>query len=163
MKKAIIVDLDSTLADNDHRQHYIADFYSDDGTDNDVPESKKADWDSFNAEIPNDTLNEWCYSILSLFYQQGVDILVVTGRGEDVRKTTEQWLLLNDLVPYDKMFMRERTDFRASVVYKREVLENEILGKYDVLFALDDDLTVCNMYYEMGIPTLKVIRPEDSK
>lgn len=160
MRKAIIVDLDSTLVNNDHRHHYIADFYSDDGTDNHVPESKKERWAKFNAEIPNDTLNEWCAEIMKMLDKKFF-ILIITGRGEDVRKATQKWLVKH-LVYFDEMFMRDRRDFRASMVYKREVLEDNVLLKYDILFALDDDLTVCNMYYELGIPTLKVIRPEDN-
>ena len=64
--RAIIIDLDGTMADNSHRVHHV--------------KKEKKDWALFNANIPHDKLNAWCYEIFYAFAQMGYAAVFVTGR-----------------------------------------------------------------------------------
>jgi uncharacterized HAD superfamily protein len=82
-QKAIIVDLDGTLADCEHRKKFI--------------EGAKKDWKSFlkDENIIQDKLNLWCASIISNF-KSSHKIILVTGRNEFTRAITEEWLATYD-------------------------------------------------------------------
>jgi hypothetical protein len=62
---------------------------------------------------------------------KGREIFVVTGRDEVCRKITEDWLELYG-IEYDRLIMRPK-DFRKDTLIKREIYENEIVGKYNLL------------------------------
>ena len=70
MKKIILCDIDGTIANNDHRQHFL--------------EGKK-DWDGFFSELIN---NEPIFPIINKVieeYKAGKDIVFLTGRLEKYR------------------------------------------------------------------------------
>ncbi|MES2409017.1 MAG: hypothetical protein V4509_01810 [Patescibacteria group bacterium] len=47
-------------------------------------------------------------------------------------------------------------DNRPAHEVKREIYMNEIAGKYEILFAIDSDERVCEMWKSLGITTLQV-------
>ncbi len=156
MYDAIIIDLDSTLVNNDHRQHYIIDFF-DDNLSNKILKDKEKDWISFNAEIPNDTINNWCDEIINNFTLRDYIVFIVTERYENVRTSTTEWLNKH-AVYFDEIFMRPINDYRQSAVYKSDVVKKHIIGKYNIVFAIDDEPSVVKMYHELGITSLQVIK-----
>lgn len=154
--RAIIVDLDSTLANNDHRQKYLDWFYSG----NSVMSEAEA-WDKFNAGIPEDIPNKWCERIISAFSKTH-KIIILTGRGEDVRKTTAAWLY-KFLMPCHEMYMRDPSEYGDdSLEYKTRNLE-VIMEQYKVELAIDDEKRICKMFHEYGIPTLNVMTDQNIK
>ena len=77
MKKIILRDIDGTIANNDHRQHFL--------------EGKK-DWDGFFLELIN---YEPIFPIINKVieeYKAGKDIVFLTGRPEKYRYSTSLWL-----------------------------------------------------------------------
>ena len=73
MKNIILCDIDGTVANNDHRQHFL--------------EGKK-DWDGFFDALDKD---EPIYPIINKIVkeqQYGKDIIFLTGRPERYRNTT---------------------------------------------------------------------------
>tara|TARA_B000000565_G_scaffold250158_1_gene222338 strand:+ start:676 stop:1383 length:708 start_codon:yes stop_codon:yes gene_type:complete len=92
-KNLIICDLDGTIANIEHRLHYI--------------KGPKKDWPSFNKACVHDTVNKDVREILWNMYDAGrkngerpTDLQKVSdrfiyffsGRSEAVRKETEEWL-----------------------------------------------------------------------
>src|SRR4051812_414476 len=116
-KQAIIVDIDGTLANCDHRRHFV------DGS------MGKKDWIAFYEAMAQDTTNEWCHEIIRKFYKESrrhehgcpspdkIYILLVSGRPEEYRYLTNKWLhensyfspFLDDTTGgyYEKVFMRK--------------------------------------------------------
>jgi 2-hydroxy-3-keto-5-methylthiopentenyl-1-phosphate phosphatase len=86
-KEAIIVDIDGTLANCDHRRHFV------DGT------HGKQDWKSFYDGMETDTVNKWCKFIIDScvddFAYMEKYVLLVSGRPEKYRKITLNWLEKN--------------------------------------------------------------------
>ncbi len=61
-----------------------------------------------------------------------------------------------DGVEYNMLFMRPKDDYRKDTIVKREIYQNEIEGKFNVLAVYDDRLQVLDMWYEQGIFTFNV-------
>jgi uncharacterized HAD superfamily protein len=138
-QKAIICDLDGTLADIRIRLKHL--------------EGKKKDWKSFNKTIETDALHEWCREILVRF-QQDHKIIIVSGRTDDLKKQTVEWLK-RYAVPFDYLFMRKSNDFRPDNLIKLEIFEKEIRDKFSVLFVLDDRQKVVDMWRAEGLVVLQ--------
>jgi uncharacterized HAD superfamily protein len=143
MKQAICVDLDGTLCDMSHRLHFIKGI-------------GKKDWKSFDQHMAEDTLNAWCYKIVDLFSKAGIRVIYVTGRSDAYRETTLAWLVQNKC-PIDALFMRAAKDNREDTIVKKEIYENEIQGKYDVLFCVEDRASVTKMWRSLGLVCLQCV------
>lgn len=138
--KSIIIDLDGTLCDNRHRLHYI--------------EKKPKDWNAYNAHMSEDSVNEWCEILIRAFCRDGFDILAVTGRDTSACEVTGNWYI-DKWLPIDRLFMRQVNDHRPDYVIKEEILKNEILPFWEVVFAIDDRQQVIDMWRRNGIVALQ--------
>ena len=131
----IIADIDSTLCVNLTGRS----FYTD-------------DW---KEKLIYDTPLAGPISILRAQKMTGTcDILIVTGRKDEGRTQTEEWLKTYN-VPYDRLFMRGQNDYTKSDVFKENILNNIILPKYNVLFVLEDDNKCVQMYRRNGLICLQ--------
>lgn len=154
---AIIVDMDGTYADVEHRRK--------------LKENGKIDWSVFGDEklMEKDGVNQWCHEIINgLWLKPNLAFLFVTGRMEKYRRVTEFWLFdramemvqtapvyNNTHRPGRHLFMRADNDFRSDTEVKLEIYNKHIKDYYDVLFALDDRPSVCRMWREQGITVLQ--------
>ena len=149
--KAVIIDLDGTLIDNSARA--LAHL-----------ERSKANinnpgirWDEFFAGSELiDRPNNWCAELTYSLFFDGYKIIFLTGR-QDTEITgaaTRMWLdrWFPDLV-FD-LYMRKAKDFRKNEEIKYDLLVNEIIPKYNVLFAIDDMKANIDMLRKLGIPAL---------
>lgn len=136
MPKAVIFDIDGTIANNDERQKILKDNVH--------------DWQNFFNEMGNDTVNKAISEIYNIIKKtKKYKMLIVTGRPETYRKITEQWLIWNR-VEYDNLYMRSENDCRSDVDVKREILQ-KIREQYDVSFVFDDRTSVVKMWREEGL------------
>lgn len=140
LKKAIIVDLDGTLCDVDHRVEFVKK----------IP----IDWKKFNDRMGADKVNFWCQQIIDAMGSSGYETLFVTGRGEDYRKLTEDWLIRHH-IKYNELYMRPANDMREDAEIKEELYKKYIKGKYVVLFVIDDRLSVVRRWRELGLVCLQ--------
>jgi hypothetical protein len=136
---AIIVDLDGTLCNNDHRRHLI--------------EGTPKDWDWFNRLCYKDTVNEWCAELIARFADTH-EILFVSGRNEAYRDLTVRWLDENGFC-CPSLFMRQNNDFRKDSEVKQEIYNTHIKGKFNVLFCVDDRKQVVDMWRANGLVCLQ--------
>lgn len=136
--KLILTDLDGTLADISHRQHFL--------------EIKPRNWTAFlkaeekMKDLPfNDVI--W---LINLLYTLGNTVLVATARSEDERPESEKWLKKHGVL-YHEMYMRESNDYRDDSIVKKEMLE-KIENKYGTPFMVFDDRDrVVDMWRKNGI------------
>ena len=77
MSKIVLCDIDGTVANNDHRQHYL--------------EGKK-DWDGFFSELINDSPIKHVIKRINQEVLNGNEIIFITGRPERYRYSTNFWL-----------------------------------------------------------------------
>lgn len=181
--RAILVDIDGILANCEHRRHFVDledragyDQLWDQGTDghwyHKFTDAKwKPDWKSFNEQMVNDTPNEWCVEIIDAFERQQIihvyneswtnyedfQFLFVTGREKCFQKITMnqiyKWTDLSD--NQFKLFMRPAKDHRPDTEIKREIYENHIRDKYEVIFCLDDRQSVVDLWRSLGLICLQ--------
>ncbi len=135
--KAIIVDMDGTLADCRHRRQH----------------AEKGDFKAFYKRMGDDIVNYWCRRIIEKFNDTH-SILIVSGRPREYQGVTEAWLISN-MVHYHDLFMRETGDYRDDTVVKEEIFRENIEKNYDVDFVLDDRAKVVKMWRNLGLTCLQ--------
>lgn len=139
-QKAILVDLDGTLADIEHRVHFVT--------------KTKPDWKSFYADIPKDSLHLWCQELIEAMNSRGYKVIFVTGREEYTRSDSQAWLDRHNLsgIP---LLMRSKGDTREDAMVKKDIYFRDIRPFYEVLFVVDDRRSVVEMWREIGLVCLQ--------
>jgi len=133
----ICFDIDGTLADVSHRVHFWR--------------QKPKNWNMFKSEMVNDAPIEQIVTIARTMAFAGHTVILCTGRSEDTRKWTEEWLFQHD-VKFAKLYMRAEKDFRGDDIVKLELLNqivNDFGKKPDIVF--DDRPRVVKMWRENGV------------
>lgn len=83
-------------------------------------------------------------------------IILLTSRQTKVQNQTIQWLgTWITFVPSMHLYMREVGDERPTGEFKRGILRDKILPRYDVIFAVDDDASVIDEYRRLGVNCLE--------
>jgi len=137
---AIICDMDNTLSNADHREHFL--------------QGEKKNWRGFFEAMDKDPLNGWCRRLITTIQSDGIDLIICSGRPDDYRMKTSKWLTEHQITP-DQLFMRARGDFRRDDITKEVILDFEILTRNTVLFAVDDRDQVVKMLRKRGIVCLQ--------
>ena len=141
MNKTIIFDIDGTLANCNHRRHFV--------------EGKKKDFDSFYACMGVDTPDKEVINLSRLYYADNWNIIICTGRPESYRKITEEWLNSYD-VAYDRLYMRSE-DMKYDPDYAvKQLMLKEIQKEHQVYIAVDDRQQVVDMWRRNGILCFQV-------
>ncbi|MFI6685229.1 hypothetical protein [Streptomyces sp. NPDC050485] len=133
-----VFDLDGTLADSAHRQHFL--------------ERKPRDWDAFFDAAPTDPpLAEGVR--LCLKAAQECEVVYLTGRPERCREDTVAWLAGQGL-PAGRIHMRRNDDRRPARTTKLEVLRGLGRGR-EVRMLVDDDELVCDAAEQAGFRVVR--------
>jgi predicted kinase len=132
LPKAIICDLDGTLAFLGNRNPYDA------------------------AKAESDTLNKPIADMLKTYHDLGYRILLVSGRSETHREPTVRWLEKHQIA-YEVLLMRAAKDSRKDSIVKREIYDQHIALHYNIAFILDDRNQVVDMWRkDLKLPCLQV-------
>jgi hydroxymethylpyrimidine pyrophosphatase-like HAD family hydrolase len=140
-RKAIIVDLDGTLANDLWRRHAY--------------HHPNKDWDEINAMCKYDQPFLWCKEIVKAMAAQNYHIIFLTARNCSARVNTEAWINLNVDINSYSLIMREENDRREDWVTKEDLFKRMVLPEYDVLFCLEDKQTVTDMWRRIGLTCLQ--------
>ena len=143
--KAIIVDLDGTLCNCEHRLHLV----------------KEKKWDEFHAACKFDEPNEWCKDLV-IRYMRDHQIIFLTGRHESARGLTEKWLKQHLKLEDSEyvLHMRPDRDWRPNTAFKEEIYNEFIKDYWDVVFAIEDRDRVIKMWRRLGLVALQCARDE---
>jgi predicted kinase len=145
----IIFDIDGTLADVEHRRHFLS--------------GAKPAWGAFFDEMVNDPpLRDVCLlaELLGdhpLVNQGAIKLFLFSGRPETHRKETEDWLLKHARSYFQKaeaLLMRGEGDYRADTIVKKEMLRNIQAQGYEVRLVVDDRPSVVEMWKAEGLTVL---------
>ncbi len=137
-EECIIVDIDGTLAHiSDGRSPYDA------------------------SRAMNDLLDDAVSLITAMMYNHGYKVIILTGRNEEHREITEQWLEANN-VQYDELYTRLNTDVNEKgglledSLVKERLYRTHVEPRFNVKFVLDDRNRVVNKWRELGLKCLQV-------
>ena len=138
LPKAVIFDIDGTLADNSHRSPYMLDT------------------------CDKDTVIQFTLNMLNVYKNSGYKIIIVSGRhsgkSADIncyRDKTVQWLNDNN-IHYDEFFMRPAGCFDKDDDLKQNIFFDYIAPKYNVELAVDDRDRVVEMWRRIGVNCAQV-------
>ena len=147
----VVFDLDGTLADITHRLNYI--------------QHKPKNYKAFHAACVNDAPIEEIIEVFDLLYSDEIiahkhhDVVICSGRSDEVREQTEAWLRENTGAMYFDLKMRKAGDYRKDCMVKEEMLQ-EIIEEYgqkpDLVF--DDRQQVVDMWRSHGIRVAQVAK-----
>ena len=135
---AIVVDLDGTLFDHDHR----IDF------------AKSKDWEGYHSRLGLDETHTdvlWLLKVVPNYVQ----IVFCTGRPEKWRAATISHMRKHDIIIPDELLMRPDNDFSKDSILKPALLEGFFGGKQatldNVKFVLDDRDSVVEAWRNYGL------------
>lgn len=98
-------------------------------------------------------------SLLRNLYVSGFKIVLASGRKEDSRKVTSEWLEDHHIY-YDKLILREDDDNRPDGEVKMEMLYRQIAPFYCVVGWFDDRITVSREIAKSGVQLYRVCNPD---
>lgn len=137
MTRIVIVDLDGTLFNNDHRIPLITG----------MPKR----WDKYHDACTEDVVNDWCLRLVQSL-SKSCDIVFITGRPDNYRAKTEN--LLRDIhIDEYTLYMKPAGDHRTDFEFKAAIYDTHLKDK-EVLFALDDRKRTADMWRAKNITCL---------
>lgn len=131
MDKAIIVDIDGTIATRVNRDPF--------------------EYDKVIDDAPKDNVIQ----IISSMWKSGHKVIFVTARDDSCRLQTLIWLK-RWCPPFTEVHMRKTGDVRDDAIVKREIYESLIKPEYNVVAVFDDRQKVVDMWREIGLTCLQV-------
>ncbi|MGW7368710.1 phosphatase domain-containing protein [Streptomyces sp. NPDC054841] len=133
-----VFDLDGTIAETGHRQHFL--------------ERRPRDWDAFFAAAPDDTpLVEGVRMAAEAAGE--CEVMYLTGRPERCRAATLDWLERHGL-PTGRVWMRRNDDRRPARTTKLEILRR-LGGGREIRMLVDDDELVCDAAERAGFRVVR--------
>ena len=140
-KGYVLCDIDGTLADCRHREHYL--------------QQEPKDWQGFFACMSDDTVYQNIRMHVGALAQAGYDVFCVSGRPETYRAETETWLERNDMAWVHTVFMRQAGDHRPDVQVKRDMLTRYWQDTSQIHCVYDDRAEVIeHVWLQAGIPVV---------
>ena len=140
-KKAVIIDIDGTLANIGNSLHILA--------------AEVTDYDEWMRATVKSPPNAWCVTLIDAMWAQGYEIVFVTGRNSKYKDATKKWLDRNINIRNYKLIMRPNEDFRPDDVVKEDLYNNEVKKSYDILFVVDDRKRVVDTWRRLGLTCLQ--------
>lgn len=136
-QKAILCDLDGSIADITHRSPYDA------------------------SKCLDDTPKQYIVNLVKMYYDTGHKIIFCSGREDKFKDLTIQWL--NKTLPASmdyELFMRPSGNFEKDSIIKENIFRAHIQNKYFVETVLDDRLQVCRLWHNLGLNLLRIGDPD---
>lgn len=138
LPQALVCDLDGTLALYEHMNH-------------------RGHYDASNCYL--DDVNMPVREVL-LRFAGDTNIIYLTGREEIYREATAKFLE-DRHCPSGQLLMRPKGDTRKDTITKMELFDQNVRGRFNVLFCLEDRPRVVRMWRKLGLTTLTVGGLED--
>lgn len=126
LPEAVIFDLDGTLALMNKRSPF--------------------DWNRVDEDDVNDIVVEQ----LKFQKSMGRKIIIVSGRDGAALVKTKEWLEFYE-IPYDFLYLKAKDDNRKDSIVKKEIYNNLIKDKYNVICAYDDRDQSVDVHYKNNI------------
>ena len=134
-RPAILVDMDATLCLNTTGRPYYGEGAAE--------------------GMLNDIAVEGICNLVKTLYEKRT-IFIITGREgtPEIIEATKKWLDSNG-IKVDGLFFRPVKDYSPGAECKKKIYEDNIRGKYNVEFVLDDNYKCVEMWREQGLVCLQ--------
>ena len=147
MRPLYIFDLDGTLADCEHRKHLI--------------QGPRPNWDLFFAYCTSDTPILTVITTMDTMLRTDVDVWIWSGRSENVRTETENWLYENTAMTHGEIHantkMRPSGDTTPDEALKESWLnEMDQRDRQRLVAVFDDRNKVVAMWRKRGVTCFQV-------
>lgn len=143
MKKAVILDVDGSLADVTGIRHYVTD------------DPRRKNFHAFHTAASFVHPNHDAVRLARWTRQMGLTNIVVTARKEMWRFRTSTWLQKWD-VPFDALMMRADSDDRKDRLVKLDILNRLRSMGFEIVLAVDDNPAVVQLWRDEDIPVVVV-------
>lgn len=131
--ETVVFDLDGTIAENmKYEKHH------------------KHRHEGFAREALNVGVNQDILEKMHKAKSEGKNVVILTARSAHYRDETKKWLSKNQ-IPHDALVMRPIDNKDKDKVVKRNLLEEDVLPKFDVDKAYDDKKKNRKMFEKLGI------------
>lgn len=143
----VVLDIDGTLANNDHRAHHV---------DRAEGDATPMDWVTFLKPhlVAKDVLVEGAQKGVEHFQHLGYKIMFLTARHESLREVTAQWLFekLGIEAGEDELIMRGNGNMLTSGGFKREVAQG-LKSQFprEPFIFIDDDKYTWAGFADIGL------------
>ena len=134
----VIFDIDGTLADVSERIHHVR--------------KKPKNWPAFFEGMAQDKAIHSMVRLCNILYASGIRIVLCSGRNEEHRAQTVEWLA-GQGVKYHDLLLRRSNDRRSDTEVKRELLGT--VDKSKILFVVEDRSRVVEMWRSEGLVCLQ--------
>lgn len=145
--RAVIFDIDGTIADIGHRCRMIKDWIN-------VTDAQVA---AYAARMDDDQPILPMVELARTLHTAGFAILLLTARDNSQYRRTKDWMKAHG-VPFDQLYMREQRKpgeaWEENHIYKLKQLAI-IRKKYQIEFAVDDESRVTKMFRDNGVVCLQ--------
>ena len=139
-EKWIIVDVDGTLADTEHRVHFL--------------HESPRNWEGWHGAAEDDKPIRATVDLVYTLQQCGYYIAIMTGRSNEFRKDTQEWLADHGIYA-DCLCMRDVGDRRKDSVIKKEWFADSYFAD-NIEFVLEDRTRVVEMWRSLGLTVFQV-------
>ena len=131
--KAIIVDVDGTIADKGKRNPF--------------------QWD----RVGEDTPRKFIIDIIKNYWSnRDIEIIFLSGRDSICEHETLEWIDTHFGIMYQSinLYMRAKDDMRKDAIIKEELFWKHIADNYNVIAAFDDRPVIIRLWHKLGIPNV---------
>lgn len=108
------------------------------------------EWSRVGEDLPNQPVVSLVKKLI-----EDKTIIFMSGRDEVCRAETEAWLSAHGM-PYAPLYMRPEGNQAKDSIIKRHLFDENIRGKFNIEFVLDDRDQVVEMWRDMGLTCLQV-------
>lgn len=142
-----LFDIDGTLANIEHRLHFI--------------QQEKPDWTAFYNDAASDSPIWEIVTVARCLQSEGQRIFMSTGRAESIRELTMTWLR-KYRIPVEALYMRQNGDHREDFEVKSDIIDHIFSDQpqgvpYNKLAAaFEDRQQVVDMYRARGLRVCQV-------
>lgn len=138
MGNIVIVDLDGTLANGEHRVHHLR--------------KEERDWDAYYEDVLLDEPHPEMVDLVNAIADDYL-IVILTGRREETRAETEEWLG-NHEVTYHVLIMRPEGNRVDDNVWKLSV--GKLMGYHNIAFVVEDRNRIVEAWRTAGVRCIQV-------
>ena len=141
LKNIVVCDIDGTVADCEHRKHYL--------------DGEKKDWGGFFSEMSKDEPRFEVYQeAMDTAVANNGELIFVSARPDNYRAVTEAWLKYYGM-DHLHLIMRPAGTKAPDTEVKQKILD-KYLKHYNIVKVFDDRPCVIRMWQENGLDVVDV-------
>jgi hypothetical protein len=108
------------------------------------------------TRVDLDLPNHVVINAIRAMHHAGHTVVYCSGRTDDARQATADWLAEHVGLPYAALHMRITGDTRKDSIVKREIFDADVRHRWNVIAVFDDRNQVVRMWRDLGLTVFQV-------